>query len=436
MKFTAQTETISPTQQTLRIEVAIESVSEEFLRVAKQFQGMAQLPGFRTGRAPTAMVETRFAAKIEEEVKRALIPDSFREACREQKLRTIGLPRIEKIEFARNQPLRYEAHVEIVPEFPMPDYKEIVVKLASVNVTDADVENTVKSLQERHAEFTDIAGRSLAMGDFAVIHFDGRCDGKPIVELAPRAKTLSAAKNFWLAMNAETFLPKFCDQLIGANIGEKRQVLVEFPPDFPAKELQGKQGTYSVEIVGIKEKKLPALDDGFARAFDFVSLELLRQRIRTDLVHQREHQAEVDKRNQIIATLCSRVTFELPPSLVASETRNRVNQIVRSLKAQGADDDAISQESDRIMSSAQREAADRVKSQLLLGRIAEAEKIAVSRDELNDRVTSLAAQYRMTPRQLRSQLEENGALEDVAADILVDKVLDFLTKSAKVESPA
>lgn len=435
MKFTAHIEPMGTCQHRLKIEVDRESVAAEFRRALEQVRIAAHLPGFRPGKAPPAIVEKRFAAHIADEVKRALIPESYRAAVREKKLRVVGLPRVEEVEFDRDRPLRYSAVVETAPDFPLPDYKGLAVRAAEPAVTDADVNEALQRLQEQHADFVDAVARPLAMGDFAVIHYEAVVGGKPLAERTPRARRLGEGKNFWLAMNAESFLPRFCDQLLGAQIGEKRQVLVDFPADFALQELQGQKATYFVELVGIKEKKLPELDDEFAKRFQQTSLMELRKQMRQKLEHQRQQQVLQQKHGQILAALLERAHFELPPSLVAYQTQQIIHDIVRSLQAQGATREAIEGQKEKIFGSAQQSAADRVRSQLILSRIAEAENISVGAAELEERLERIAAQYGVIPQQLRAQLEQRGAWEALAGEVLADKVLDFLLQHAKVEAP-
>ena len=184
-------------------------------------------------------------------------PESYRETLGEQKLKVVGYPQIESVEYKPGSALVYTAAVDTAPEFSLPDYKGIPMKKKAITVKEEEITKTIDSLREQQAEFIAVEGRAIQTGDFAVISYTGVVDGKPISELVPDAKELGENKDFWLLISADSFLPGFCDQLIGAKAGEKRQVLVDFPADFPQKAVAGKKATFFVDVVSIKEKKLP-----------------------------------------------------------------------------------------------------------------------------------------------------------------------------------
>ena len=380
------------------------------------------------------MVEKRFTRQIEEDVKGSLISESFRAAIREQKLHTVGSPRIENVEFGRGQPLRYTAIIETIPEFPLPDYKNLAVTARESTVSEEEIDKALQQLQEQRAEFDDIKDRPLAMDDFAVIHFEGFSNGKPIAEMGPRAKTIGNGKNFWLMMNSSSFLPGFCDQLVGARRGEKKQVLADFPADFPLSELRGAKATYFVDLVGIKQKKLPPPDEKFAQSFQIPTLAELRQRLREDLLRAHQERIRSEQYNQLLSALLSRINVDLPPSLVNAETRQGIYDTVRTLQMRGVSPESIEQEKEKIFGSAAHSAADRVKARIVLSRIAEAEKIEVTRKEMDAKIAQLAASHQAPAGQLRAELEERGALGSIAEEIVMDKVLDFLLQHARVEA--
>src|SRR5438094_9895292 len=201
--------------------------------------------------------------------------------------------------------MRFRATVVIATEFELPDYKKIPVQLPDTKVSDAEIEEALERLREQSADFVDVPGRGLQMGDFAVLDFEGSGDSKSISEIAPQAsKNLQGGKKFWLHLASENFLPNFCEQLIGQKSGEPRLVIVQFPDDFPVKELAGKKADYAVTVREIKEKILPAVDEAFAaKLVPGKSLPDLRQIIEHDIEHAKEHDAERAKESQIVTYL-------------------------------------------------------------------------------------------------------------------------------------
>ena len=426
-------ENMAPCRKKLRVEVDAQRVAGTRAEILQEFRKFASIPGFRPGKAPEPMVEKRYAGQIDDELRKRLIPESYREALNEQKLSVVGPPQVEDVDYKPGKSLVYTATVDTVPEFPLPDYKGITVKKKAATVKDEDVGKTLESLREQQADFVDVQGRALKTGDFAVINYSGVAEGKQIGELAPEAKGLGEGKDFWLLISSESFLPGFCDQLVGANVGEKRQVLVDFPADFPQKPLAKKKATFFVDVVAIKEKKLPELNDELAKKLGAESLDKLKEAVQKGLHNEAEAQVEGDLRRQVIDYLLARAEFELPESLVSQETRSIIYDVVRENSMRGATKEQLEQKKNEIFGFAAKSAKDRLRTSFILDAIAREEKITVEESETRERIAELAQRARTTPARLRAQLEEKGGLGEIEEQILVRKTLDFLVDNAKVE---
>ena len=254
-----------------------------------------------------------------------------------------------------------------------------------------------------------------------MVNYTGTCDGKPITDTAPTAKGLAEQKNFWVDIGPETFLPGFADQLIGAKAGDKRAVNVDFPADFVTKELAGKKGVFEVEVVEVKEKVLPPVDDAFAKKYDAENLEKLRAGVRRDLENELKYSQAKAIRSQIIRGLLDRVNFDLPETAVAQETRNVVYDIVRRKHQRGVTREMIEQQKDEIYSAATHNAKERVKLSFLIQRIAEKEKHqgvaggsfetrAVAGDDVSDSARQIPQGFAEAQRRARA-LRANPARE-------------------------
>jgi trigger factor len=427
-------ENTAPCRKKLRVEVAAERVAGARAEILQEFRKVATIPGFRPGKAPEPMVEKRYASQIDEELRKRLIPESYREALNEQKLKVVGYPQIESVDYHPGRPLIFTAAVDTAPEFSLPDYKGIPVKKKAVAVKDEDINKTLDSLRDQQADFVNVEGRTLRTGDYAVVNYSGVADGKPISELAPEDKGLGESKDFWLLISSDSFLPGFCDQLVGANAGEKRQVLVDFPKDFPSKSLAGRKATFFVDIVTIKEKKLAEFNDDLAKKLGTESLEKLRDAIRKGLVAEAEGQQDSDMRRQVVEYLLARAEFELPESLVQQETRSIIYDVVRENSTRGATKEQLEQKKDEIYGFAAKSAKDRVRTSFILDAIARAEQIKVEEAEVDERIAQMAQRSRTTAARLRAQLAERGGEAEIEEQILVSKTLDFLVDSAKVET--
>jgi trigger factor len=428
-------EELAPCKKLMRVELDSQEVDAAFESMIKDFQRSASLPGFRPGKAPRDMVVRRYEKDIQDEVKKKLIPDAYRKAIDEKKIDVIGYPDIEEIQFAQGQALQFAATVETAPDFELPDYKGLPAKRETTQVTDEDVEKAINLLRDRQTNFQTV-DRPAQKGDVAVVNYTGTSDGKPLTEIAPAAKGLTEQKNFWVNMEPTSFIPGFADQLMGAKAGEKRTVNVDFPADFVTPQLANLKGVYEVEVVEVKEKILPPLDDAFAKNFGAEGVDKLREGVRADLENELNYKKNRSVRNQLVEELLKRVSFELPESSVAQETRNVVYNIVHENQQRGIPKELIEQQKDAIYSAASDSAKTRVKANFLLQKIAEKEGIKVSQEEVAHRIQNLAAMYQIPPEKFIKDLQKRNGIVEIYDQIAADKVLGLLQENAKIEDVA
>jgi trigger factor len=260
-------------------------------------------------------------------------------------------------------------------------------------------------------------------------------DGKPISEVAPNAsKNLHGGKKFWVRLAADNFLPKFCEGIVGQKKEETRTVIVDLPADFAVKELAGKQASYSVTLGEIKEKVLPAVDDAFAaKLIPGKSLADLRHTIEHDLEHEKEHQVERAKEEQIVKYLHEKTKFDLPPPLLRNETKRALTELVQRNRARGISDEMLKEKEKELIETAAGVAYHRLKTNFILERIAEQEKIEVKREDVDFRIRQEAQHYNISPDKMRKELEEHDGLNALAEQILLGKTLDFLKANVSVQ---
>jgi len=420
---------------TLRIELPPEDVAKEWDAIANNYAQYARIPGYRAGKAPRRVIEAKFRKEIQDELTKKLVAKSYQEAVAEKQLRVVSLTNLEEVEFGQDRSMRFRATVVTAPEFELPDYTSIPVQLPDVKVNEADVDATVERLREQAADFIDVPERGLQMGDFAVLDFEGTIEGKAIRELAPEAsKNLHGGKKFWIHLTPQNFLPDFCEQLIGQKGTETRVVKVKFPEDFPVKEMAGKTAEYSVTVNEIKERVLPAIDDAFAAKIAAgKTLAELRHMLEHNLEHEKEHEVERAKEAQIVKFLQDRTPFEVPPTLLTQETRRALGELVQRNRERGVPDEILKTKEKELIEGAGGLAAHRLRTNFILHRIAEREKIQITRPELDERIRQQAAEYNVSVEKMRKELEEHDALNGVADEILLGKTLDFLKANVRVE---
>jgi trigger factor len=418
----------------LQIELPAEEVTKEWDAIASSFARFAKIPGYRPGKAPRAVIDKRFRKEIQDELTKKLVSRSYHEAVEQEQLRVASLTNIEDIQFGEDKSMRFRATVVTAPEFDLPDCKNIPVQLPDTKVSDAEVEAAIERLRDQSADFVDVPGRALEMGDFAVLDFQGSIENRPISEIAPQAsKNLHGSQKFWLHVATENFLPKFCEQLIGVRPGETRLVIVNFPDEFLVKELAGKKADYAVTLREIKEKVLPAIDEALAaKLAPGKTLTELRQLIEHDLEHAKEHDAERAKEAQIVKYLHEQIQFELPQALLQNETRRALAELVQRNRERGVTDEMLKEKEKELIDAAAGMAAHRLKTNFILHRIAERENIQITKDDLDLRVRQEAARYDISSEKMRKELQQRNALDDVSEQLLVGKTLDFLKANVSV----
>jgi trigger factor len=426
-------ENLAPCRKLLRVELDAKSVDETFDAITKDYQKQASLPGFRPGKAPRDLVIKKYEADIQSDAKRKLIGESYRKALEEKKISVVSQPDIEEIQFGRGQNLQFAATIETAPEFQLPEYKGLAVKREIKSVSDEDVERALGLLAQQHTKFETVA-RELKMGDVAVVNYTGTSDGKPLTEIAPTAKGLTEQKNFWVDVAPNTFIAGFSEQLIGAKAGDKRTINVDFPADFVTKELAGKKGVFAVEVVEVKEKIAPPIDDALAKQFGAENLEKLRAGVRVDLENELKFSQGNAVRGQILSALMAQANFDLPESAVAQETKNVVYNFVQESTKRGVGRDLIEKEKDQIYSAAATSAKERVKIAFLIQRIAEKEQISVSQDEVLQQVQAMSQAYQIPPDKLIKDLQKRNGINEIYDRIAHEKVLVFLENNAKIEN--
>jgi len=422
---------LSPCKKQLRIEIDVETVNAKFDAVAKDFRRHAHLPGFRQGKAPLANVMRSYGDKIGEEAKRTLMSDSYAKALKEKELRPVIMPEVEELQFGHGKPFQYLATLEVTPAFEMPEYIGIEVEKERRSVNDADITKALDTLREQRVSYADM-DRPVMEEDFIVVNFTGTIDDKPITDLIKVARGLTEQKNFWLHKTQNPLIPGTVEALIGSSKGDKKTVTLTIPQDFVYEEIVGKEAKYEIEVVQVKEKSLPELDDKFAKGFGAESMEKLREGVESDLKNELDYSKKKSIRNQCVDKLLGDVNCDLPETIVNEATRAAVHNIVQQNHQRGVGKEIIEENKDKIYANAKTDAEVRVKANYILSKIAEKEGIKVTDQELSRQVAAMAAQQKVKPQKLAQQLKDNGTIYQVQEEILNAKVIDLLEEKAKV----
>jgi trigger factor len=412
----------------LELEIPAEEVSKATDKVAKELMRVARVPGFRPGKAPITLIKKRFAEEIKGEVLQTLVPEKVEKAVAEHKLTPVSQPQVEKVDYNEGQAVRFRAVFEVLPEFELGNYKQLEIEMPAMDVTEEDVAKALEETRERAATFAPVEGRAIEDGDFVQLKLMGSPEGggDPL-----------QADNVLCHVGAEETMEPFNDNLRGANVGDHKGFAVDYPADYPDPKLAGKKLNYTADVLGIKVKKLPELNDDFAKdVSDATSLDELKRKIREGLEHERDHRQKDLRREKIIAELIKVHDFPVPESLVEHQMDARLERVVRSLAQQGVDPRAVNVDWVTLRNRQAERAKDDVKAELIVDRIASTENIDATAEDVNRELEHLAGHSNESLDAIRARLTKQGALDRMKAKLRSDKTLDWLAQNAKIRTAA
>jgi trigger factor len=389
---------------------------------------MARVPGFRPGKAPISLIKRRFAEDIKSEVLQNLVPETVEKAVAEQKLSPVSQPQVDKLEFKEGEPVKFRASFDVLPEFTLANYKNLEIEMPEMNLTDEDVNKALAEMQQRAAAFTPVEGRTVQNDDFVQVKLNGTPEGggEPL-----------QAESVLCHVGAEETMEPFNENLRGASVGDHKDFDVNYPADYPDPKLAGKLFHYSVDVLGIKTKQLPELNDEFAKdVSDAASLDELKTKIRESLEHERDHRQKDLQREKVIGELVKLHDFPVPESLVEHQMDVRLERVVRSLAQQGVDPRAVNVDWVSLRRRQEERAKEDVKAELVIDRIATEEKIEVTDEELDHEIEHMAGHSGESGEAFRARLTKQGALDRMKAKLRSDKTIDWLAQNASVKTVA
>lgn len=412
-------------QVTLTIEVEAAEVNKAVEKACKSLANRVNIPGFRKGKAPRMIVERHVGKDaVLQEAFDLVAPKALNEAFDEQKIEPVTRPNVDIVTLEEGKDLVFKATVTPRPEVKLGEYKGLKVEKAAVNITDEDVDKQLKTFQDRQGKLVDAPeGAEVKDGDFTTLDFKGFVDGK--------AFDGGEGKDYPLQIGSKSFIPGFEDQLIGAKIGEERDVNVKFPEEYQAKELAGKDATFKCTIRSIKTKELPAIDDELAKKVSkFQTLDELKADIRKNLEENAERTAENDQKSAAIEMATNNITVDIPSVMIDNRVTAMIQEMAMRLEQQGMKLEQYLQYAGTDIAKLReqyRETAEKnVKTDLMLEEVAKAENIKVEGKDLDAEVAAMAAAYGATPQQVQKIIKEQGRIGDLAASVLRKKTAQFI----------
>jgi trigger factor len=428
-----QLSTVSESRKNIVVSLDKEEVDTEHKAVLGEYVRQATLPGFRPGKAPATLVIKRFSKEIAEEFKQKVVTKAYRGALEKEKLDVLSVVSVDEGKIELGTPAAITVTVDVRPEFTLPDYVGIPTKIAPVDPTDKEVDDIVQALRSERADFK-AAERPAAKGDYVKLSYEGSVDGAKISEIAGDKQLYAKVPQTWEEVEGanEGIIPGLGKHLAGVSKGDIKTVPVVFPANFqPVPALSGKTAEYAIEIQEVRERVLPALDEAFFKAHQVDDIEGLKNQVRTNLKVQKEGRNRSAQRSQVTQALAERVQFEPPTSLVEAETQGVLRQFIQENMRRGIPAEQFEKDKKELFEGAKKAAAGRVKVQLILAKIAEAEKITVTDRDIDLYIRNEAARSNQRPDKIAKDLaKDREALRSVQQSIIFDKSVDFLVSKA------
>src|SRR5438874_2546017 len=423
---------ISPTRKQIDIEIDAEVVRAAYDLISDRYAKAANVPGFRPGHAPRAVVRTRFKDQIRSEVLREIIPDSVQEALEQHKLEPLGEPeldleKVEGLDQPGQQPLSFHVNVDILADIQLGKYKNVEITRRVRPVKDEDLDRVIEQLREGSASLEPVEDRGAQLGDTVTASFQGKFINDPAAEPIN-------VEEVDVVLGGEGVVPEINDNLTGAKPDDEKSFAVDYPANFGSKGLAGKQVEYTVKVSAVRIKELPDLDDEWAQSLgdEIESLSDLHVKVRLDLEAQAKREAEGKMRADLVRKLVDAHQFELPERLVEHQTQHRFESVVRDMIGHGIDPRNPELQWDKARDSLKEQAGYDLRSSLLLERIADEEKIEINDQEIEDEINAMADASRQSPEQVRAVLTKQGGERSIAPRLRNRKALDFLVANASV----
>ena len=423
---------ISPTQKQIDIEIDADAVRAVYDRISDNYAHNANVPGFRPGHAPRAVVRTRFKDQIRTEVLRELLPGAVQQAVEEYKLEPLGEPELnlennEGLDRLGQQPIAFNVSIDVLPEIKLGEYKGLETTRRTRPVKDEDVERVIEQLRENSASLEPVENRGAQIGDTVTANFHGK-----FVD-TPEAEPINV-QDVDVVLGGEGVVQEMTDNLTGAKADDEKTFSVDYPQEFSAKGLAGKNIEYTVKVTAVRMKELPELDDEWAQSLgdEIESLDQLREKVRSDLEARARDEAEGKMRSDLLRKLVDAHEFELPERLVAHQTEHRFESVVRDMISHGIDPRNPELDWEKARDSLKDQASFDLRSSLLLEHLADEEQLEVTDQEIEDEINAIADASRQTPDQVRAVLTKQGGERSIAPRLRNRKALDFLVTNAQV----
>lgn len=428
---------VSDTRKELVVSLDQAEVAAQHQAVIGEISKVARLPGFRPGKAPANLVIKRYGKEIGEEFKQKVVTKAYRDGLEQSKLDVLQITGVNEGTIAADQPAIITITVDLRPTFELPDYAGLATTVTPAEPTDAEVDAAIEELRGQRAEF-NVAERASQKGDYVKLSYTGTVDGQPILEIVPEKQIYGSVPQTWEEVEGENegLIPGLGNSLAGLSKGDKKDVTVTFPAEFVgAPALAGKTAVYAVEILEIRERVLPALDEAFFKANQTDDLAGLKSKTANNLKLRKEYQNRQAQRQQVVEALTGKVEFAVPESLIEAETQSVLRRFMEENMRRGVPAEQFEKDKQELFDNARKAATTRVKTQFILSKIAEKESLKVDEKDIDSFIYREAMMTNSTPEKLVKELtKDRERLRAIQQSIIFDKVLDLVVSKATVST--
>lgn len=416
-----QIKELSSIKREISVVVPAEDVSPEYEKALRSYAARAKVKGFRPGKVPVELVQRMYAAEIRETVIDAIIPKSLSQAMKDQNLEPVGMPVLTDLHYDEGQPLQFKAELEIWPEFELPDYKKIKLKKKDSQVTDEDIDKALEDIQAQSAQYVPSEDREIRDGDYVVAEIKGRdVDTK---------RYLPTEKAVVLANHPDNE-KKLNENLAGLKKDEETQFTITYEKDHHNKKVAGKTIDYNLKVLSIKEKKLPEIDDDFAKDLgDYKDLNELKDKLKDQLIRNKEQESRGQSAEEIIRKIEEKIKIDIPDTVLEQETNSVLQRRLEAARR----GQPLSGDMDALKKEAREKAESNIKNHLILAKIAEKENLEVSEDDFSEELNKLAEANRMTLAQVRENISHENREQELRENLLIRKTVDFLLDNAIIK---
>ena len=423
-----QVEKMEKNMAKLTIEVSAEDLEKAMQSAYQKAKGRISIPGFRKGKAPRKMIEQMYGKGIFlEDAVNALIPEHYSKALSECELEIVSQPQIDVTQMEPGKALIFTAEVAVKPEVTLGEYKGVEVPKAEIEVTEEEIEASLKREQEKNSRTITVEDRAAEEGDIVTIDFEGFVDGD--------AFEGGKGEAYPLTLGSHTFIPGFEEQLVGAKTGDHVEVNVTFPEEYQAKELAGKAAVFQCDVKKIEAKELPELNDDFAKdVSEFDTLAEYKEDVKKNLTESKEKEALRAKEDAAIEKIIENAEMEIPEAMIDTQCRQMMDDFGRRMQSQGLSMEQYfqftGQTAEKMMEDMKPQALKRIQTRLVLEKIVEVENIQPTEEEVNEEISKMVAMYKMEADKLKELVGERE-MEQMKKDMAVQKAVTFVAEAAK-----